>query len=74
MLILGTMEEESMMNTMDSRPGLQAASDTRRLPPALAATLPGMSLLFEAGMALANSDSIHGAAHDTRHSAASPCR
>ncbi len=42
-----------------------------RLWPALAAALFGMTMLF--GVALANSDTIHSAAHDTRHSAAFPC-
>ena len=71
MLNLGTMEEESMMNSAQSRTGLQAVPDTRRLLPALAAAMLGMVILF--GVALANSDTIHNAAHDTRHSAAFPC-
>lgn len=41
------------------------------LLPALGAALLGMTILF--GAALANSDTIHNAAHDTRHSAAFPC-
>ena len=71
MLSLGTMEEESMMNSAHSRTGLEAVPDTRRLLPALAAAMLGMVILF--GVALANSDTIHNAAHDTRHSAAFPC-
>lgn len=71
MLNLGTMEEESMMNSAYSRSGLQAVPDTRRLLPAIAAALLGMAILF--GVALANSDTIHNAAHDTRHAAAFPC-
>ena len=39
--------------------------------PALAAALLGLTILF--GVALANSDTIHNAAHDTRHVAAFPC-
>ena len=71
MLNLGTMEEESMMDSAHSRTGLQAVPDTRRLLPALAAAMLGAVILF--GVALANSDTIHNAAHDTRHSAAFPC-
>ena len=71
MLNLGTMEEESMMNTAYSRTGPEAVPDTRRLLPALAAALLGAVILF--GVALANSDTIHSAAHDTRHAAAFPC-
>ena len=71
MLNLGTMEEESMMNSAHSRTGLQSVPDTRRLLPALAAGLLGAVILF--GVGLANSDVIHGAAHDTRHAAGFPC-
>ena len=71
MLHLGTMEEESMMNPAFSRTGLRAVPDTRRLLPALAAAMLGAVILF--GVALANSDTLHNAAHDTRHAAAFPC-
>ena len=71
MLSLGTMEEESMMNSAYSRTGLQAVPETNRLLPALAAALLGAVILF--GVALANGDTIHNAAHDTRHAAAFPC-
>ena len=71
MLSLDTMNEESMMNPTYSRTALEAVSDTRRLLPALAAAMLGAVILF--GVALANSDTIHNAAHDTRHSAAFPC-
>ncbi|MDE0458331.1 MAG: CbtB-domain containing protein [Chromatiales bacterium] len=71
MLSLGTMEEESMMNSAHSRTGLQAVPDARHLLPALAAAMLGAVILF--GVALANSDTIHNAAHDTRHAAAFPC-
>ena len=54
-----------------SRIGLQAVPDTKRLLPAIAAALLGAIVLF--GVALANSDTIHNAAHDTRHAAAFPC-
>ena len=47
------------------------ATDSRRLLPALAAAMLGMVILF--GVALANSDTVHNAAHNTRHSAAFPC-
>ena len=59
------------MDSANSRTGLQAASDTGRLLPALAAVVLGVVVLF--GVALANSDTIHNAAHDTRHAAAFPC-
>ena len=59
------------MNTAQSRSGLEAVTDTRRLLPALAAAMLGVVILF--GVALANSDTIHNAAHDSRHSAAFPC-
>lgn len=71
MLSLGTMDEESMMNPAYSRTGPRAVSDTKHLLPALAAALLGAVILF--GVALANSDTIHNAAHDTRHAAAFPC-
>jgi cobalt transporter subunit CbtB len=60
-----------MMDTTQLQTGIQVAADTRRLWPALAAAMLGMVILF--GVALANSDTIHNAAHDTRHSAAFPC-
>jgi len=60
-----------MMDTTQLQTGIQVAADTRRLWPALAAAMLGMVILF--GAALANSDTIHNAAHDTRHSAAFPC-
>ena len=68
---LSTMDEESMMNLTHSRIGLQAVPDTRRWLPALAAAMLGVVILF--GVALANGDTIHTAAHDTRHAAAFPC-
>ena len=71
MLILGTMEEESMMNTTYSRTDLRTVAETGRPPQALAATLPGMAVPF--GMAAAGRDIIHNAAHDTRHATAFPC-
>jgi cobalt transporter subunit CbtB len=39
--------------------------------PALAAALLGLTIVY--GVAVANSDTIHNAAHDTRHAAAFPC-
>jgi cobalt transporter subunit CbtB len=65
------MEEEITMTSVHSRIGPQAVPDTRRLLPALAAALLGAVVLF--GVALANSDTVHNAAHDTRHAAAFPC-
>ena len=54
-----------------SRTGPRAVLDTKNLLPALAAALLGMAILY--GVALANGDTIHNAAHDTRHAAAFPC-
>ena len=71
MLSLSTMNEEDVMNSVYSRTTLRAVPDTRSLWPALAAAMLGMAILF--GVALANSDTIHNAAHDTRHAAAFPC-
>ena len=71
MLNLGTMEEERMMNSAYSRTGLRVVPWTGRALPAFAAAVLGMVILF--GVALANSDTIHNAAHDTRHAAAFPC-
>ena len=65
------IDEENMMNSTQSRTSLQAIPDTSRLWPALAAVMLGTVILF--GVALANSDTIHNAAHDTRHAAAFPC-
>ena len=59
------------MNSAQFQTGLQAVPDTRNLWPALAAAMLGAVILF--GVALANSDTIHNAAHDTRHAAAFPC-
>ena len=59
------------MNSAYARTGLRAIPDTRHLLPALAAAMLGAVILF--GVALANSDTIHNAAHDTRHAAAFPC-
>ena len=53
------------------RTGLRAVPDTGRLLPALAAAMLGLVILF--GVALASGDTIHNAAHDTRHAAAFPC-
>ena len=39
--------------------------------PALAAAVLGATILF--GAALANSNTVHNAAHDTRHATAFPC-
>lgn len=51
--------------------GLRAVPDLKRLLPAFAAAMLGVVVLF--GVALANGDTIHAAAHDTRHAAAFPC-
>ena len=59
------------MNSTYSRAGLQAVPEVGRMLPAPAAALLGAAILF--GVAPANSDTIHNAAHDTRHAAAFPC-
>ena len=71
MLSLGTMDEEHVMISALSRTGPRAVPDTKNPLPALAAALLGMAILF--GVALAGGDTIHNAAHDTRHAAAFPC-
>lgn len=60
-----------MMDTIQTQASIGVTADAKRLWPALAAAALGMVILF--GVALANSDTIHAAAHDTRHSAALPC-
>jgi cobalt transporter subunit CbtB len=60
-----------MMDTTQPQIGIPVSVDSKRFWPALTATLLGMVILF--AVALANSDTIHNAAHDTRHSAAFPC-
>ena len=71
MLSLSLSDKENMMNSAHFQTSLQAVPATRRLLPALAAAMLGTVILF--GVALANSDTIHNAAHDTRHAAAFPC-
>jgi cobalt transporter subunit CbtB len=43
----------------------------RRLWPLFFAALLGVSIIY--GVGLANSSTLHNAAHDTRHSLAFPC-
>ena len=45
--------------------------NVKKLLPSLMAGVLGLVILF--GVALANSEIVHNAAHDTRHSAAFPC-
>ncbi len=56
-------------------PGAQVVTglevETKPLVATLAAVILGLIVLF--GVALASSDTIHNAAHDTRHAAAFPC-
>jgi hypothetical protein len=51
MLSLGTMEEESAMDSADPRIGLKAVSHTKRMPPAFAAAMPSVIVLFGAAWA-----------------------
>lgn len=61
------------MSTTTTHPTLveQGASESRRVLPALSAALLGLVILFAVGFA--NSDVLHNAAHDSRHSFAFPC-
>jgi cobalt transporter subunit CbtB len=62
------------MNTTDQQSALHTASTEglfTRIMPAVSAAMLGIIILF--GVSLANSETIHTAAHDTRHSAAAPC-
>ena len=59
------------MNSTNAQSGLQAVPESKRLLPALAAALLGCVILF--GVGLANSETVHNAAHDIRHAAAFPC-
>jgi cobalt transporter subunit CbtB len=55
-----------------STPSLSgAAEQTARIAPTLAAILLGAFLVL--GVGFAHSDTIHNAAHDSRHSFAFPC-
>ena len=49
----------------------QAAAQSRRVWPAVAAALLGLVILYAVGFA--NSEVLHNAAHDSRHSFAFPC-
>ena len=55
-----------------SAPSLSGAAErTARIAPALAAILLGTFLVL--GVGFAHSDTLHNAAHDSRHSFAFPC-
>ena len=55
-----------------SRPSLSGAVEqAARIAPALAAILLGTFLVL--GVGFAHSDTLHNAAHDSRHSFAFPC-
>ena len=55
----------------ESHVATDLTASVSRLWPALAAAVFGLTILY--GVALAGSDTVHNAAHDTRHSAAFPC-
>jgi cobalt transporter subunit CbtB len=59
------------MRQTSSRPLLLAHIDAQRLWPSLAAVLLGAFLVIGAGFS--HSQTLHNAAHDSRHSAAFPC-
>jgi len=65
------MDEESTMHSAHFEIGLQAVPDVGRMLLAPTAALLGAIILF--GVAVANGDTMHNAAHDTRHAAAFPC-
>lgn len=55
-----------------TQPGIDVIpADASKTNIALMAALLGLALLFAAGFA--ETDVLHNAAHDTRHSAAFPC-
>ena len=54
-----------------SAPALSGAADQVRAAPALVAILLGTFLVL--GVGFAHSDTLHNAAHDSRHSFAFPC-
>ena len=56
------------MHSAHSEIGLQAVPDVGRMLLAPTAALLGAIILF--GVAVANGDTMHNAAHDTRHAAA----
>jgi len=55
---------------MTSQSTAFAATESKRLP-MIAAALMGLSLLFVVGVA--QGSTLHGAAHDVRHSTGFPC-
>ncbi len=60
------------MSTTTTHPTLvEQGTESRRVLPALSAALLGLVILFAVGFA--NSDVLHNAAHDSRHSFAFPC-
>jgi cobalt transporter subunit CbtB len=64
------------MATADQLTAPQAAAkdsarSIRRLWPVFFAALLGMSIIY--GVGLANSSTLHNAAHDSRHSLTFPC-
>ena len=64
MLSLDTKEEESTMDSADPRIGLQAISDTKRMPPALAAAMLGVIVLFGVAWAEATREKLNAVIED----------
>lgn len=61
------------MSTTTTHPNtvVQAGTQSSRVWPAVAAAFLGLVILFAVGFA--NSNVLHNAAHDSRHSFAFPC-
>ena len=59
------------VTSKDTRIAAGLTASMGRLWPAMAAALLGLTIVY--GVGLAKSDTVHNAAHDTRHSAAFPC-
>jgi len=54
-----------------AKPAALASSKTETLKAAFVALFLGLSLVYAAGFA--NSESVHDAAHDSRHALSFPC-
>jgi cobalt transporter subunit CbtB len=59
--------------TSNRTPTDTGAVKASRLPAAVGAALLGLFILFGVGFAQGQGNTIHNAAHDTRHSLVFPC-
>ena len=64
MLSLGTTDEESKMDSANPRIGLQAISDNKCVPPALAAAILGVIVLFGVAWAEAAREKLNAIIED----------